>query len=151
MNIEYRKADINDVEELTRLRLMFLFEAGGETDELYAAHKQFFIDGIMSGEFISWIAVNNGKIIATSGISFYKLPPNKFFPNGLCSYISNIYTLPEYRKNGIAKKLVTLTVDEAKQRGCKRVLLNATDMGRPIYEKYGFKNANNEMYYLIEQ
>ena len=152
MDIEYRKAGINDVEELTQLRLMFLFEAGGEPDDeyTYAVNKEFFTDGIMSGEFISWIAVDDGRIIATSGISFYKLPPNKFSPTGLRSYISNMYTLPEYRNNGIATKLFALTVDEAKQRGCKSVLLNATDMGRPIYEKYGFKNANNEMHYIIE-
>jgi predicted acetyltransferase len=34
---------------------------------------------------------------------------------------------------------------EAKERGFKKASLHATEMGRPIYEKFGFKKVDNEM------
>lgn len=35
MNIEYRKAEISDVDELTKLRVQFLCESGNEPDDTY--------------------------------------------------------------------------------------------------------------------
>jgi GNAT superfamily N-acetyltransferase len=103
------------------------------------------IDSLADGSFVSWIAIENGEIVATSGVSFYTLPPNKNSPNGKVAYISNMFTYPKYRKQGIASKLFDLTVNEAKENKCVKILLNATDMGRPIYEKYGFKDTKNDM------
>ena len=57
---------------------------------------------------------------------------------------------PEDRNQSIATKLFTLLMDEAKYADCKEVLLEATEMGRPIYEKYGFKKSEDAMVYLIE-
>ncbi|MGL5085571.1 MAG: GNAT family N-acetyltransferase [Clostridium sp.] len=55
----------------------------------------------------------------------------------------------EYRKAGIATKLLNLVVEEAKGEECKEIILAATNMGRPIYEKYGFKNDADAMSYYI--
>jgi GNAT superfamily N-acetyltransferase len=77
--------------------------------------------------------------IIDNGISFYNLPPNQECPNGKIAYISNMFTYPEYRKQGIGSKLFELAIEEAKNNGCKKVLLDATALGRPIYERFGFK------------
>jgi len=57
----------------------------------------------------------------------------------------DILTKPEYRRNGIAFKTLDLLVGEAKQKGISSISLEATDMGRPLYEKYGFVKMNDEM------
>lgn len=57
----------------------------------------------------------------------------------------DILTKPEYRRNGIAFKTLDLLVGEAKQKGITAISLEATDMGRPLYEKYGFVKMNDEM------
>lgn len=36
-------------------------------------------------------------------------------------------------------------VQDAKRRGITQISLEATDMGRPLYEKYGFVPMNAEM------
>lgn len=41
-------------------------------------------------------------------------------------------------------------IQDAKNRGVRRLLLNATDMGKPIYEKIGFQNTVKEMILTIE-
>ena len=37
------------------------------------------------------------------------------------------------------------TIHDAKERGVTAISLEATDMGRPLYEKYGFVKMNDEM------
>ena len=34
---------------------------------------------------------------------------------------------------------------DAKEQGALQIALEATDMGRPLYEKYGFVKMNSEM------
>ena len=38
-----------------------------------------------------------------------------------------------------------LLVVDAKEKGIKAISLEATDMGRPLYEKFGFVKMNDEM------
>ena len=66
-------------------------------------------------------------------------------PTGKKAYIMNMYTKPEYRRKGIAYKTLDLLVAEAKQRGIYAISLEATDMGKPLYDKYGFVKMNDEM------
>jgi predicted acetyltransferase len=69
--------------------------------------------------------------------------------SGKVAYIGNMFTYPDYRKQGIATKLFSLSMDSAKEAGCKEVFLDATEMGRPIYAKYGFKKNDDAMSYHI--
>ena len=56
-----------------------------------------------------------------------------------------MYTHPEYRRKGIAYKTLNLLVLNAKERGISHITLEATDMGRPLYEKFGFVKMQDEM------
>ena len=38
-----------------------------------------------------------------------------------------------------------MLIKKSKNRGITAISLEATDMGRPLYEKYGFVKMNNEM------
>ena len=137
------------------VRLDFLYDikaikSDEEKELLYKTNKEFLTDSFSDGSFIQWLAIDNGRIVATSSVSFYKLPPNSTRPTGKVAYIANMFTYPAYRNQGLATKLFALSVDEAKNNGYTQISLEATEMGRPIYEKYGFKAVDNEMaYYTV--
>ena len=57
----------------------------------------------------------------------------------------NMYTAPAYRNRGIAYHTLELLVAEAKKRGVGHISLEATEMGRPLYEKFGFVQMRGEM------
>jgi GNAT superfamily N-acetyltransferase len=71
--------------------------------------------------------------------------PTYHNPTGYKAYIMNMYTVPEYRRKGVAYKTLDLLVSDAKDRGINAISLEATDMGRPLYEKYGFVKMDDEM------
>lgn len=50
----------------------------------------------------------------------------------------NMYTNPKYRRKGIAYKTLDMLIQDSKSKGISAISLEATDMGRPLYEKYGF-------------
>ena len=59
--------------------------------------------------------------------------------------MSSVYTAPEYRRLGIARRLMTMLLDAARELGVHRLLLNSSDMGRPLYESLGFVTPTREM------
>jgi len=153
--IKYRKANINDVAILANIRSIFLMEANDITSEIERnnveiAIKQYFESALENDSFVAWLAVSENNIIATSGLSFSVVPPSFKCLDGKVAYIMNMYTIPDYRKQGIGTELLKRTIKEAIKRGYKRVTLHATDMGRTLYEKNGFKAINGYMVLDIE-
>ena len=57
----------------------------------------------------------------------------------------NMYTAPEYRRRRIAFHTLDLLVKAAKEQGVSSIALEATEMGRPLYAKYGFIKMGDEM------
>lgn len=57
----------------------------------------------------------------------------------------NMYTDPEYRRRGIAIKTLDMLIKDTRNKGITAISLEATDLGRSLYEKYGFIKMNNEM------
>lgn len=147
---EYKKAAIEDIEELVKTRIIVLRAANqlsGDADmsvveqESYAYYKQ----ALKTAAHIAYLVYDNGTFIGTGGISFYQVMPTYHNPTGKKAYIMNMYTAPEYRGQGIAFHTLDLLVKDAKKQGVPQIALEATDMGRPLYEKYGFVKMQNEM------
>ena len=61
------------------------------------------------------------------------------------AYIMNMYTAPEYRRQGIAIHTLDLLVKDVRKQGVSQIALETTEMGRPLYEKYGFVKIEDEM------
>lgn len=57
----------------------------------------------------------------------------------------NVYTKVNYRRNGIAIHMIDMLVVEAKEKGVTEISLDATELGRPLYKKYGFIESNECM------
>ena len=154
--ITYRLAGVADLELLTQTRLEFLEEGGSglndsQKAEMYAQNRAYFDETLRDGSFAAYLAFDGEQLAATSGISFYSTPPNTKNTTGKTAYIANMFTKPEYRGRGIATRLFDMAVKEARRRGCGKVALSATDMGRPIYNKYGFFTPKGAMEYFFDK
>ena len=64
---------------------------------------------------------------------------------GKRSHLMNVYTDPSYRGQGIARTMVNKLIEDAWAKGATEISLDATTMGRPLYEKLGFKASSEAM------
>lgn len=150
MNIEYRKLCMSDLEVFISMRINQLREEGVKEDiDLRPALRDYYIRHISDGTFVSWLAVDGEKIVGTSGMSFVEKPPYFGCPSGKMGLISSMFTDPEYRRQGIAKKLLSLVVEEAREYGCGTVQITASDMGVLLYTDFGFVHNGNFMQYKL--
>lgn len=139
----FRTANRSEINTLITLRKQQLIDEGVEPNiNIDKELIDFFNNKMSDGSLIEWIAVENNKIIATAAIVFYSFPPSYTNKSGIKGYITNIYTVPEYRKLGIATSLINMLIDEAKKRHVEKLCLSASKVGKPIYLKHGFYEKN---------
>lgn len=150
MNLTYKKATIDDLEILTETRLTVLRAANKLSDDVDMSvvkeeSNRYYRDALTNDTLVAYLVFDDNEWVGAGGISFFKVMPTFHNPTGQKAYIMNMYTKPEYRRNGIAYKTLDLLIEEAKRKGITAISLEATDMGRPLYEKYGFVKMNDEM------
>lgn len=147
---EYKKATIEDIDELVRTRIIVLRAANKLSDDVDMSvaemeSKAYYKQALQSGDHIAYLVYENNKFIGAGGVSFYQVMPTYHNLTGKKAYIMNMYTAPGYRRQGVAMHTLDLLVKDAKAQGVSQIALEATDMGRPLYEKYGFVKMANEM------
>lgn len=150
MEINYRKLTEEELAVFIEMRIEQLREEGAKEDmDLKPALRDYYKRHMHDGTFVSWIAMDGDKIIATSGMSFVEKPPYFGCPSGKMGLLSSMYTNPDYRRMGIAKELLHRVVEEARAYGCGTVQITASDMGVKLYKAYGFVHNGNFMQYKL--
>ena len=150
MNLIYKKATIEDIDLLTETRIEILRAANqlSEDTDMSEVRKQsyeYYKQSLGDGTHIAYLIFDESQFAGAGGVSFFQVMPTYHKPSGKKAYIMNMYTKPEYRRMGIAYKTLDMLVRDAKRTGITAISLEATEMGRPLYEKYGFIDMNNEM------
>lgn len=142
--LEMRKATAKDIPALADLRIAQLLEEGArESCDLRSALADHYARHLADKTFFSWLALCDGEIVATSGISVVEKPPYFGCPSGKLALISGMYTLPGYRRKGIARDLLCRVLDEAKAAGCGIAHITASNAGVPLYQSVGFTHNPN--------
>ncbi len=142
--ITFKRANETDMETLVEQRVAFLQEyLPGTTSEqemdLRRALKNYYREAIPSQQCIYWLAESEGKSVGGGGLAIRRYAPHYVLFNGLTAYVFNVYTSPEFRRQGVAKEIMRRLMEEAKRLEIRRVELHATEMGRSLYEKLDFK------------
>ena len=149
-NYEYKKATIADIDELVRTRIIVLRTANKLSNDVDMSlvekeSYEYYKSTLETGEHIAYLVYDNETFIGVGGVSFYNVMPTYHNPTGKKAYIMNVYTAPGYRRQGIAFHTLDLLINDAKEQGVLQIALEATEIGRPLYEKYGFVKMEDEM------
>ncbi|MBR2717991.1 MAG: GNAT family N-acetyltransferase [Clostridia bacterium] len=148
MALIWKWAEKADLDVLVRTRVEVLRAANGLNgdDDLSRVEEQSRLYYQQAwNEHAALLVYDGEKIVGTGGVSFYQVMPTCCNPTGRKAYIMNMYTAPEYRRQGIAQKTLDMLVQECLRRGVNFITLEATAAGRPLYEKYGFVPMEDEM------
>lgn len=150
MDFIYRKATPEDMKVLVATRVEILRDANGlpEDEDMSAVEREsydYYTKALADESCICYLVFDGNTFAGAGGVSFYRVMPTYFNPSGQKAYIMNMYTVPQYRRQGIAYRTLDLLVNEIRSRGVTFIALEATEAGRPLYEKYGFVKMEHEM------
>ena len=149
--LTYRKGTEQEVDLLvsTRMEAMAAMHGVEMSEELAGEIRDYYARALADGSHVAYLVYDGDTFAGCGGITFYQDMPTRANPTGRVANIMNIYTVPVCRRRGVALQMVDLLVREARDRGVKVVTLDATDAGRPVYEKYGFKLMTSEMELML--
>ncbi len=150
MELAYKKATLDDLDALVKMRIKVLRTANGlsnsvDMSQVEAESWGYYQHSLRDDAHIAYLVYDQTVIVGAGGVSFYQVMPTYCNPSGKKAYLMNLYTDPDYRRRGIAWQTLDLLVNEARERGVDFITLETTKMGRPLYEKYGFISMQDEM------
>ena len=141
-DITYREATVEDTDALAALRWETELERHEplttRQDEFLVVARETLRSELASGAYRAFVAESGGEIVASAILVTWRMLPamNNIHRNR--GFVSSVYTKPEYRRRGIARALMQSLVETARATGVQRLILWASDMGRPLYEDMGF-------------
>ena len=113
--------------------------------------KQFLDFARRSLHYAAFVAEIDDRIVGSASCQQFA----GLYPNILTAehrqygYIWGVYVEPEHRRKGIATDLTKETVRYLKSIGCTHAVLNASPLGKPVYEQLGFQTGNTMQLNLL--
>ena len=146
-------ADKSDIPQLTQLRIDFLKvdhpDMSEETEKTLKANITTFFEKHLNKDSVVFIARDDsegatpagphGKIVSTAILNIIEKPANPSYIHGRVGEVNSVYTIPEYRRRGIALQIIKNLMEYSKENQIDRVDLKATKIGAPVYLKAGFE------------
>lgn len=142
MAVKIREANAGDVPRLVELRLE-LFAAvdaspTGNPEGLREATVEFFSRSEGNGNLRTWVADDDGTIVASGSIVEFIRPPYPGNVTGREAYILNMFTTATHRRRGIGALIMKAIMQHVSKCNYGKACLHASSDGRHLYESFGF-------------
>ena len=140
--MEIRIATRDDIEALVLVRRAFRTELSPHSDEenqaLDAQFRTYLSEKIESGQFVGVVGEVGTDVACAAFLLVEECPATREVPRGRLGKIINVYTYPRYRRQGYAAQIVGRIIAEARALSLDAIDLEATEIGRTVYERLGF-------------
>ncbi len=141
-----REASANDISEILRQRRRMYEDIhhtdSASLDTVVSLSATYLKTAMPEGSFRAWLAVDADRIVAGGAVVISPWPAHPHDFDCRRATILNVYTDPDYRRRGIARRIMQTIIDWCKREGFARATLHASDEGRHLYESLGFESSN---------
>jgi GNAT superfamily N-acetyltransferase len=147
-DVDIRKAVPADIPEILRQRRRMYedmdYHDPTALSEMTKLSADYLKGALVDDSFHAWLACHQARPVAGGAVIISPWLAHPYDLECRRATILNVYTDPQYRRQGIARKLMHAMIDWCKREGLARVTLHASEDGRHLYESLGFE-ATNEM------
>ena len=149
MAISIGQATVADIGELGRLRLEYLSEDFGELtseqeEKLVHEIAPYLRWHLGTGLMVFVARDDEAGIVSCAWLLLIEKPPSPRFLHGRTGTLFNVYTHPDWRRRGLASRVMEALIEDARLRHLDLLELNATEDGYPLYRTLGFRNAHEK-------
>jgi ribosomal protein S18 acetylase RimI-like enzyme len=144
LDVRIRQAGIDDLPEILRQRRGMFYDAGytdsTALDAMQETSEPYIRETLLSGTFVAWIAERiDSEPMGCGAVLLTSTPSHPLDPQCRRAVILNVYTYPRYRRQGIARRLMTTMITWCRRQDLASVSLHASRDGRALYESLGFQ------------
>jgi len=159
LDINIQEATCDDIKQMAiHHRKMFeeIWEKKGQkveaakAQEIEKAYSEKLQKEIPGGSCKAWVIKNGNRLVASGAISIVSFVPVPNDTNHNIAYLHSMYTEKDFRGRKYAQQINERAIQYCKENGINRVILNASDAGKPIYEKSGFVSSPETMRLFIK-
>ena len=135
---QIRLATQQDAAELARLRWDF----SDQSNQQYAIFAEqftvFLQRALMSGTWAIWVAEYEGKLIANIYVQLVEKVPRPGRPRAYYGFVTNVYSEPFARNQGIGSQLMRAVQDWARERYAEFLVVWPSEESVRFYQRAGF-------------
>ncbi len=137
------QATLADLDQLVRLRLAYLTDDFGELspEQIVQIREELpaYFTHHLQQDLLAFVARDDeGCIVSCAWLLLVLKPPSPRFPRGRTGVLFNVYTQPQSRRQGLARRVMGELIQEAYRRQLDVLELHATEDGYPLYRSLGF-------------
>jgi GNAT superfamily N-acetyltransferase len=137
-----RPATVRDLETIVIHRVAMFRDMGYAEDvlaQVEAISREQLGPALRDGGYYSVLAeVEDNGVVGGAAVLLLPWPGHQ--PRR--AWIQNVYVLPEFRRRGIARKMMETLLAWCRAEGLDSVSLHASDEGLPLYVQLGFVPTN---------
>lgn len=143
MEYTFGRASLSDIAQLVQLRIGYLTADFGalnpQQEEALWRELPAYFELHLDFDLLAFVARDEeGTIVCCAWLLLVTKPPSPRFPHGQTGTLFNVYTLPEHRRRGLARKVMQYLIDTARELNLDVIELHATEDGYPLYVSLGF-------------
>ena len=107
LNLRYQKATLEDLELLVTVRCRVLRAANLLPDdaplpEVECQTRAYYRKAFAEDTHTAYLVWDGDTLVGTGAVSYFQVMPTVHNPTGQKAYIMNMYTAPQYRRQGVA-------------------------------------------------
>ncbi|MBP9201714.1 MAG: GNAT family N-acetyltransferase [Gemmatimonadales bacterium] len=157
MSLLLRQATVADAREIATHRALMFHEMGqlpeAAMPALVADTEALLEPMLATGEYVGWLAApadDPHAVAGGAGAQRRQVLPHPDGAGGVAegqhAIVLNVWTEPRWRRQGVAVRLMEAVLAWAREEQLDRLVLHASDAGRPLYERLGFVRTNEMRY-----
>lgn len=149
--LELRLATLDDIPALVRHRRGMFVDMDAlkgaqpdpaQLDAMDAAYANFARERLSDSRMQAWVIADADRVVASGAVLYTDWLPRPDGKQSVLAYVHSVYTEPDYRRIGLARRILKAMLAECQARGLPRLTLHASDQGRGLYEELGFVPTN---------
>lgn len=151
--MKIRIADEQDIEQLIKMRWDFTIEY--DESKKCASFNEFslecrvFLENAMKGDrWFIWVAEDEGKVVSHIFIELIDKVPRPGRITHPFAYMTNVYTIPEYRNKGVGSQLLRSINEWIQENQYEFVIVWPSEDSTNYYKKNGYVHCTEAMEYF---
>ena len=138
--IEYRIANESDITALSMMRYEYWQEDGNDPaevskDSFISECEDFLKKAMSTGDWTCWVAIEKSSILSHVYIQIIHKIPKPSKTNDMFGYVTNFYTKPSFRGQGIGRELLKHAKNWAKIEDLEFLISWPSEESEDLYKQ----------------